>query len=243
MRAMELASGAFPQRRAFVPKKKIAAPCSSDPPDARTMELVPPESGHRHGRVREEGEGVEGWPPQPADPRTEPRGAGMEGRKGKEEGEERRGREDPAAAMARSLARPDPAAAGARHLDSRLAGRACSPVRAGRASRVGEEAAEGPNPAGGGGPESDRHWSSPPRFESRRLCLLAGTRGAGKPGRGGGGGGPESGRRRSSPPRSAPRRPRLLDGARGAGEPAGEVRRRRRKRGAPAGEVSRRRRK
>ena len=124
---MELASGRFPQRRVFVPKKTPRlAPLTR--PHARSMELVAPESGRHHGRAREEGEGLEGWPPQPADLCTEPREAGVEGREGKEEGGKRRGREDLAAAMARSLARLDPAAAGARCLNLCLVGLAYSPA-------------------------------------------------------------------------------------------------------------------
>jgi len=100
----------------------------------------------------------------------------VEGREGKEEGEETRGRDDPAAAMAQSLARSDSAAAGARCLNLCLAGRACSPLCAGRASRGGEEAVEAQ-----GAPGFNHRRSSPPRSVPHRPRLLAGVRGAGEP--------------------------------------------------------------
>ena len=55
------------------------------------------------------------------------------------------------AAMARSSVRLNPVAAGAHRLDPRLAGRACSPGHAGRASRGSEEAAEAEGRRGEGG--------------------------------------------------------------------------------------------
>ena len=114
-RAMELASG------------PNVVPCSSDPP-ARM------EHGARASRIRPppwyDAGGGRGGGGLAAAARRSAHGAARSwrGREGRQRGgEETRGRDDPAAAMAQSLARSDSAAAGARCLNLCLAGRACSP--------------------------------------------------------------------------------------------------------------------
>ena len=90
--------------RNVAPRRPIA-PCSSEPParpdlGARGARIrLPP----WEGRGRREDKGVEGWPPQIRGRSREE--LAWKEREGEEEGEERRGREDPATAMARSLGR------------------------------------------------------------------------------------------------------------------------------------------